>query len=77
MVAVGTEPDPSPEPERDEIDIYEFLRTYQPAMQEDDSSDAGGGGGGGPSEDGDTLLLDEPYLMAARPIVRAAPIVDL
>jgi hypothetical protein len=78
MVAVGTEPDPSPEPERDEIDIYEFLRTYQPAVQEDDSSDAGGGGGGGPSEDGDTLLLDEPYLMAARPTVRAAaPTVDL
>ncbi len=74
LVAVGTEPDPNPEPERDEIDIYEFLRTYQPAVQEDDSSEAGGGG---PSEDGDQLLLDEPYLVPARPSVRVPPVVDL
>ena len=65
LTIVGVEPDAKSAPDGDQIDIYEFLRTYQPSP-EDDSSDA-------QSEDID-LQLDEPYVLhttarrtAARP----------
>jgi hypothetical protein len=73
LVAVGTEPDPNPEPERNEIDIYEFLRTYQPAFPEDDSSDIGGGH---LSEELDALQMEEPYALA-RPAATQPNIEDL
>ncbi len=66
FTAVDTEPDAAhaTEVERDEIDIYEFLRTYQPgavggATPDEDSSDIGQ-----QSEDGEPQVqLDEPYVM--------------
>lgn len=91
LVAVGTEPDPNPEPERNEIDIYEFLRTYQPAFPEDDSSEVpkdhllklfsclnvGSKVAGGPlSEELDLLQMEEPYVMV-RPVARQPVVEDL
>ena len=75
LVAVSTESEPLAQPERDEIDIYEFLRTYHPPA-EDDSSELA------PSED--AVQLDEPYLLVPqhtprlpRPRLSRDPAIDL